>query len=33
MDGYGPPSSKSPFGQPTEDSKPIGKDCIICKLL
>ena len=26
MDGYGPPSSKSPFGQPPEDSKPIGRD-------
>lgn len=28
MDGYGPPSSKSPFGQSTEDSKLIGKDYI-----
>jgi hypothetical protein len=28
MDGYGPPSSKSPFGQSTEDSKLIGKECI-----
>ena len=26
MDGYGPPSSKSPFGQPSEDSKLIGTD-------
>ncbi|PSN47778.1 hypothetical protein C0J52_15221 [Blattella germanica] len=26
MDGYGPPSSKSPFGQPPEDSKLIGLD-------
>lgn len=26
VDGYGPPSSKSPFGQPTEDLKIIGRD-------
>jgi hypothetical protein len=26
MDGYGPPSSKSPFGQSTEDSKLIGRE-------
>lgn len=26
MDGYGPPPSKSPFGQSTEDSKLIGRD-------
>jgi len=26
MDGYGPPPSKSPFGQSTEDSKLIGTD-------
>jgi hypothetical protein len=27
MDGYGPPPSKSPFGQSTEESKLIGRMC------